>query len=263
MPDLVIITGMSGSGKRPRSRRLKTGFYAVDNLPISLVPKFADLSRDTKSRRRAALIIDIREGEVLQQFPKMYPGLKKRLDVQRCCFSTPTTRFCRRRFSETQAAASAWGGSDRLEQIRKTSAKQLKPIRRPGGSLHRYVEAERARASSADYWAISRTRRTRKKIVVYVNSFGFRHGVPPDSDLVFDVRFLPNPELYSGVQEAHRPASERGAIHPLFSANGRIHQSNFRTAHLSAAALYTRGKKLFDDFIWLHRGPPSLGPDCK
>src|SRR3569833_296021 len=78
--DLVIITGISGSGKLTALKTFDDlGFYAVDNLPIALVPMFADLSHDSKSKKRAALIIDIREGAALKQFPHMYRTLKTRL----------------------------------------------------------------------------------------------------------------------------------------------------------------------------------------
>src|SRR5947208_10976636 len=76
--DFVIITGMSGSGKLTALRAFEDlGFNAVDNLPVALVPMFASLSKDAKTRKRAALIIDIREGEALKQFPKIYHDLKK------------------------------------------------------------------------------------------------------------------------------------------------------------------------------------------
>src|SRR5436305_1857748 len=78
--DLVIITGISGSGKLTALRAFEDlGFNAVDNLPVALVPMFASLSKDAKTRKRAALIIDIREGEALKQFPKIYHDLKKLL----------------------------------------------------------------------------------------------------------------------------------------------------------------------------------------
>src|SRR5919199_5139594 len=88
--DLVIITGTSGSGKLTALKAFEDcGFYAVDNLPIALVPKFADLTLDTKSHKRSALIIDIREGEELQQFPKIYAALKS--ESTRLSFSSMRT----------------------------------------------------------------------------------------------------------------------------------------------------------------------------
>jgi UPF0042 nucleotide-binding protein len=81
--DLVIITGMSGSGKLTTLKAFEDlGFYAVDNLPIALVPKFADLTHDSKTRRRAALIIDVREGSQLRQFPRIFADLRKQLDTR-------------------------------------------------------------------------------------------------------------------------------------------------------------------------------------
>ena len=105
--DLVIITGMSGSGKQTALKAFEDlGFHAVDNLPIALLPKFADLARDAKTKRRAALIIDIREGNELKRFPKIFRELKKRLDT-RLLFLDADDETLRRRFSETRQAASA------------------------------------------------------------------------------------------------------------------------------------------------------------
>src|SRR5947199_5285334 len=79
--DLVIITGISGSGKLTALKAFEDlGFYSVDNLPVLLVPKFADLTLDSKSQKRSALIIDIREGEQLKLFPKIYSEVKNRVD---------------------------------------------------------------------------------------------------------------------------------------------------------------------------------------
>jgi RNase adapter protein RapZ len=189
--DLVIITGMSGSGKQTALKAFEDlGFYAVDNLPIAFVPKFADLSSDTKTRRRAALIIDIREGAVLQQFPKMFRELKKRLDVK-LLFLDADDEVLRRRFSETRRPHPLGAEATVLSSL-KDEREQLKPIRRLADlsidtsklnvhELRALISANFQDAQESD------------KIVVYVNSFGFRHGVPADSDLVFDVRFLPNP----------------------------------------------------------------------
>ena len=189
--DLVIITGMSGSGKQTALKAFEDlGFYAVDNLPIALVPKFADLSRDTKTRRRAALIIDIREGAVLRQFPKMFRELRRRLDVK-LLFLDAGDEALRRRFSETRRPHPLGAEATVLSSL-KDEREQLKPIRRLADLLidTTKLNVHELRALiSANFQGAQEN----NKIVVYVNSFGFRHGVPPDSDLVFDVRFLPNP----------------------------------------------------------------------
>jgi UPF0042 nucleotide-binding protein len=189
--DLVIITGMSGSGKQTALKAFEDlGFYAVDNLPIAFVPKFADLSRDAKTRRRAALIIDIREGAVLQQFPKMYREVKKRLDVK-LLFLDADDEVLRRRFSETRRPHPLGAEATVLSSL-KDEREQLKPIRRLADlsiDTSKLNVHELRALISANFQDAQES----NKIVVYVNSFGFRHGVPADSDLVFDVRFLPNP----------------------------------------------------------------------
>jgi UPF0042 nucleotide-binding protein len=189
--DLVIITGMSGSGKQTALKAFEDlGFYAVDNLPIAFVPKFADLSRDTKTRRRAALIIDIREGAVLHEFPKMFRELRKRLDVK-LLFLDADDEVLRRRFSETRRPHPLGAEATVLSSL-KDEREQLKPIRRLADlsiDTSKLNVHELRALISANF----QNTQENNKIVVYVNSFGFRHGVPADSDLVFDVRFLPNP----------------------------------------------------------------------
>jgi RNase adapter protein RapZ len=189
--DLVIITGMSGSGKFTALKAFEDlGFHAVDNLPIALVPKFADLTHDSKSRRRAALVLDIREGEALKQFPAMYRDIKKHLSAT-LLFLDADDEVLQRRFSETRRPHPLGAETTVLSSIRD-EREELAPIRALADvyidtsklnvhELRRLINARFADSQDAS------------KIVVYVNSFGFRNGVPPDSDLVFDVRFLPNP----------------------------------------------------------------------
>ncbi|HEY1946465.1 MAG TPA: RNase adapter RapZ [Bryobacteraceae bacterium] len=189
--ELVIITGMSGSGKQTALKAFEDlGFLAVDNLPIALVSKFADLTQDAKTRRRAALIIDIREGETLTQFPAIFAELQKKLN-SKLLFLDADDEVLRRRFSETRRPHPFGSKSTVLSSLRHERA-QLAPIRRLADldidTTKLNVHELRALISAK----FQETEQT-GQIVVYVNSFGFRHGVPPDSDLVFDVRFLPNP----------------------------------------------------------------------
>ena len=102
VPELVIITGLSGSGKGTVLKAFEDlGFHAVDNLPIALVPKFADLTHDSKSARRAALVIDIREGKSLKEFPAMYRKLRRTINA-RLLFLDTADDVLQRRFSETR-----------------------------------------------------------------------------------------------------------------------------------------------------------------
>lgn len=187
--DLVIITGMSGSGKLTALKAFEDlGFYAVDNLPIALIPKFADLSYDSK--KRGALIIDIREGEALKQFPKIFRDLKARLSCS-LLFLDAEDEVLRRRFSETRRPHPLRGEATVLNSLR-TEREQLAPIR---SVADLYIDTSKLnvhdlRALISAKFQDSKDANT---IAISVNSFGFRHGVPADSDLVFDVRFLPNP----------------------------------------------------------------------
>ena len=189
--DLVIITGMSGSGKLTALKAFEDmGFYAVDNLPIALVPKFADLTHDAKTPRRAALIIDIREGQQLRQFPKIVANLRKQLDT-RIVFLDADDETLRRRFSETRRPHPLGPDSTVLSSLKDERA-LLNPIQKLADL---YIDTSKLNVHELRAVINSKFQSSQQSdsIVVYVNSFGFRHGVPSDSDLVFDVRFLPNP----------------------------------------------------------------------
>lgn len=189
--DLVIITGTSGSGKLTALKAFEDcGFYAVDNLPIALVPKFADLTLDSKSQKRSALIIDIREGEELKFFPKMYAALKKRLNAT-IVFLDADDETLQRRFSETRRPHPLGAASNVIGSIR-AEREQLDPIR---ALADLYIDTSKLNVHDLRRQITEKFQDAQDpaSIVVYINSFGFRYGVPPDSDLVFDVRFLPNP----------------------------------------------------------------------
>src|SRR3954470_16778924 len=101
-PNLVIITGTSGSGKLTALKAFEDlGFYAVDNLPIALVPKFADLTLDSKTQKHSAVTIDIREGEAIKKFPEIYAELKNRVHST-IVFLDADDDVLQRRFSETR-----------------------------------------------------------------------------------------------------------------------------------------------------------------
>jgi len=190
-PELVIITGLSGSGKGSVLRALEDlGFYSVDNLPVELIPKFADLTRDNLRIRAAALVVDIREGEGLKRFPRVFDSIRRSVDA-RLIFMEADDDAIVRRFSETRRPHPL--GTDKsIPRSIRSERVMLAPIRAMADliintskfTLHELREfiGERFRGQHGQ-----------ANILIYVTSFGFRNGVPPDSDLVFDVRFLPNP----------------------------------------------------------------------
>lgn len=189
--ELVIITGLSGSGKGSVLKTLEDlGYYAVDNLPIDLIPTFAELTRDSATIRYAAIVVDIREGESLKRFPLIYGRIKRGLATKLLFLETDPDTIMRR-FSETRRPHPLGTGQSIANSI-QSERRLLAPIRSLADltiNTSKFTVHELRDFISEKF----RGERDESKIMVYVTSFGYRHGVPPDSDLVFDVRFLPNP----------------------------------------------------------------------
>ena len=189
--ELVIITGISGSGKLTALKAFEDlGFYAVDNLPIALVPKFADLSLDSKTQRRSALTIDIREGEALKGFEEIYSELKKRVHA-RIVFLDASDEVLQRRYSETRRPHPLGSESTVLSSL-SNEREQLAPLR---ALADLYIDTTKLNVHDLRRQINDKFQDATDPagITVSINSFGFRYGVPSESDLVFDVRFLPNP----------------------------------------------------------------------
>lgn len=189
--ELVIITGLSGSGKGSVLKTLEDlGYYSVDNLPVGLIPKFAELARDNANIPAAALVVDIREREGLERFPQVLASIRRSVNT-RLIFLEADNDAIVRRFSETRRPHPLGTDKSILRSLRAERA-QLAPIRAMADlilntsrfTVHELREfiGERFRSQSGE-----------SRILISVTSFGYRNGVPPDSDLVFDVRFLPNP----------------------------------------------------------------------
>jgi UPF0042 nucleotide-binding protein len=198
-PKLLIITGLSGSGKGTVLRALEDlGYYAVDNLPIDLIPKFAELAKHASSIRSAALVVDIREGEALRRFPAVFRKLRRQLDVE-LIFLEARDETLVRRFSETRRPHPL--GVDapvavNLDQERQ----QLGPIRALADHILDTSELNVHQLRALVNEKFGRGGKS-SRIGITVTSFGYRHGIPLDSDLVFDVRFLPNPNYIPEFKE--------------------------------------------------------------
>ena len=190
--ELVIITGMSGSGKGSVLRALEDeGYYAVDNLPLDLIPKFAELVGDSASSRRAAIVVDVREGAGLTRFPAIFRRIRSALNV-RLIFLEADDEALIRRFSETRRPHPLNTGEQPIAESIGREREMLAPIQALADlsintskfNVHELRDFIKQKFS---------TEGDASKILIYVTSFGFRHGLPPEADLVFDVRFLPNP----------------------------------------------------------------------
>ena len=190
---LVILTGLSGSGK---STILKTfedlGYYCVDNLPVQLIPVFSELNLyGAADISRAALLVDAREGEQLKRLPALYRQIRRDVPAT-LVFIEASDEALLRRFSETRRPHPL--GHDRpVREGLRRERELMAPIRKLADMV---IDTSRFNVHELRQFVMRRFQsRTRRPLMVSVVSFGYRYGVPVDADLVFDVRFLPNPHF--------------------------------------------------------------------
>ncbi len=194
--ELVIITGMSGAGKASALKTFEDlGFYSVDNLPLELIARFADLVAKSAEIERAALVIDVREGSRLDRFPAILKQVRAVLPM-RVVYLEASEDVIVRRFSETRRPHPLGRGGDSVLAGIRAERKRLDPIRNVADilldtskfnvhELRAHLVAQFDRVEGRD----------ERNLTISVMSFGFKNGVPSEADLVFDVRFLPNPHF--------------------------------------------------------------------
>jgi UPF0042 nucleotide-binding protein len=191
----IIITGLSGSGKGTFLRALEDrGFFCVDNLPLGLLPKFHELILKSQDERaKAAMVIDVREGGTLSEFPAVYEDLKKNPSLRMSLwFLEASDAVLVRRFSETRRPHPLDPNRPVLEAI-ALERELLAPIRAMADQV---LDTSQFTIHELRQHAVRLfEEREAQHLLVSLVSFGFKYGVPIDSDLVFDVRFLPNPNF--------------------------------------------------------------------
>lgn len=197
--ELVILTGLSGSGKLSALKAFEDlGYYSVDNLPLELVPRFADLVRSSAEIERAALVVDVREGMRLEEFPAILKKVRLVLPT-RVVFLEASEEALVRRFSETRRPHPMGRGNTVVKSIR-AERKRLDPIRNVAD-----VVLDTTKFNVHDLRAHINSQFERevgdRSLMISSNSFGFKNGVPAEADLVLDVRFLPNPHFVPEFQK--------------------------------------------------------------
>ncbi len=199
--EIVVVTGLSGSGKSLAIRAFEDmGAFCVDNLPVTLIPVFADLcARSRQDIARAALVVDVREGTFLREFPSIFDALRRGESRRvRLLFFEAEDDVLIRRFSETRRPHPLAGSASIEEGIRR-ERQALAPLRDLADliidtsqfnvhELRRYIQ---------DHFA---PQPGMQPLVISLVSFGYKHGVPTESDLLFDTRFLPNPFFVDGLR---------------------------------------------------------------
>ncbi len=194
--ELVILTGLSGSGKLSALKTFEDlGYYSVDNLPLELIPRFADLVRQSTEIERAALVVDVREGMRLDKFPAILKQVRKVLST-RVVFLEASDEALIRRFSETRRPH-PMGRDDTVLRSIRAERKRLDPIRNVADILLDTTKfnVHELRAHINAQFDRSERGENERNLTISVMSFGFKNGVPTEADLVFDVRFLPNPHF--------------------------------------------------------------------
>lgn len=191
--ELVVITGMSGSGKGSVLKVFEDlGYYCVDNLPVELIPSFAELVLQSEEISKAALVLDVREGTGLERLPAILRQVKKRVPTK-VLFLEANNETLLRRFSETRRPHPL-GKSEPVKTSIMAERKRLHSISALADDI---IDTSKFNVHELRAHINKRFQRqeTRRHILVSIVSFGFRNGVPEDADLVFDVRFLPNPHF--------------------------------------------------------------------
>jgi UPF0042 nucleotide-binding protein len=204
----IILTGLSGSGKSQAIRALEDlGYFCVDNLPTALIPTLAQLAV-RGAFEKAAIVADVRERGFLAGFPSVFRTLKRssRLNPLLIFLEADNATLVRR-FSETRRPHPMGRGRSVIEGIREERAR-MAPIREMADEI---VETSGMTVHELRQFFMGLSReRVRAPLVVTVLSFGFKHGLPVDADLVFDVRCLPNPHFVPGLRK--RTGRDRAVV---------------------------------------------------
>jgi len=191
--ELVVITGMSGSGKASVLKAFEDlGYYCVDNLPVGLIPRFAELIGHSSEIERTALVVDVREGRQLEELPTIVKSVKK-IIATKMIFLEASDSVLLRRYSETRRPHPL--GID--SPVKSSLTAERRHLRQIRALADLVIDTSKFNVHElrAHIMELFHKKEKGRNILVSCVSFGFKHGVPDDADLVFDVRFLPNPHF--------------------------------------------------------------------
>ena len=194
----IIVTGLSGAGKSHAIRALEDlGYFCVDNLPTALIPTLAQLAM-RGGFENAAIVADVREQRFLSTFPAVFRKLQKMKRLNPVLiFLESTNDSLVRRFSETRRPHPMGRNKSVIEGIREERAR-MAPIRAIADEV---VDTSDMTVHELRQFFMGLSRdRVRAPLVVTLLSFGFKHGVPVDADVMFDVRCLPNPHFVPALR---------------------------------------------------------------
>lgn len=197
----VILTGMSGAGKSTAIKMMEDiGFYCVDNLPIALLEKFVELSdlQQNAELQKVAVGIDIRSGQALEELRDVLDRIEKAGASYEILFLDAEDSVLVKRYKETRRNHPLSGG-ERVDKGIEEERKRLAFLKKRADYI---IDTSRllTRELKAELDKIFVQNQDYKNLFITILSFGFKYGIPADSDLVFDVRFLPNPYYVEGLR---------------------------------------------------------------
>ena len=215
---MVVVTGMSGSGKGTALKMLEdTGYYCIDNLPVPLVPKLADmLCEQSLEFEKVAIGIDARSRQKVHELEDALDELKKSGIIYEMMFLDCSDEVLVKRYKETRRTHPIVEGG-RIEQSIAKEREYMKALREKADYI---IDTSQllTRELQAELNKIFRDNKEYKNIFVTILSFGFKYGIPSDADLVFDVRFLPNPYY---LEELRAKTGNDKEIQDFVMSNGK------------------------------------------
>jgi len=198
--DFVVVTGMSGAGKSAASRCLEDlGFFCIDNLPVALIPKVAELCAQSEKRiERVALVVDAREGSFLDGLFEILEDLRRDGHLVRVVFLDSSDEVLVRRFSESRRPHPLAPGGSAVAGIR-TERERLAHLKTKADLVidtSSFTVHEFRKLLATSFLDLNTSARTALSLV----SFGYKFGLPADADLMFDARCLPNPHFVEALR---------------------------------------------------------------
>jgi UPF0042 nucleotide-binding protein len=218
---VVIITGLSGSGKSTALRALEDiGFFCVDNLPVVLLPKFLEIQSDpAKEIKQVAMVMDLRERGFPEKHARIFTRLKEKGYRIEVLFFDASDEAILHRFSETRRSHPLAPRGPLMEGI-SLEREELASLRRMANKVidTTACNVHQLKDIVQRYFL---GKKPGKRLVIHVTSFGYRYGLPADADMVLDVRFLPNPHFIDELRpcDGH---DQRVRDYVLTSEGGRI-----------------------------------------
>ena len=258
----VVLTGLAGSGKSQAIKALEDlGYFCVDNLPVALLPTLADLTHRAGSEiARAAVVVDVREGKMLEEFPRVYKALKRKRNLNPVLiFLEAAEPTLVRRFSETRRPHPLAHDRSAIEGIRE-ERKTLARIRKLADHVVDTSEMTVHELRHA-FTGVAAGRAPGNRLIVTILSFGFKNGIPVDLDLLFDVRFLPNPHFVPELQAADRARSRRRRVPEQVQDQPRVPHAHAEPAEVPRPAVRHRRQDISHDRHRMHRRTSPFGRD--